>query len=274
MTVTDHIDVLESLEQRTPPGTVPLMGLDFSILSERETIDHILALLEQGVGGWICPVNLDVLRQWRRSDEVRELVAQADVVVADGMPLIWASAIQGTPLPERVAGSTMTVTLTEAASSAGASIFFLGGNPGTADAAVDRLQELSPGFVHAGTLCPPLGFEQDEEWLAHIERRLLAANPDIVYVALGFPKQERLIVWLRDRLPQTWFMSCGISFSFVAGEVHRAPVLVQKAGLEWLHRLMQEPRRLYRRYLIDGVPFLLRLLSAAVAARSRGIRER
>jgi len=250
------------------PATVDLMGLGFAAVSERETIDHVLDAVAEGAGGWICPVNLDVLRQWRESAEVRELVSVADLVVADGMPLIWAGGLQGTPLPERVAGSTLVVSLTAAAAEAGASIFFLGGNPGTAEAAVAKLTELSPGLRIAGTLCPPLGFERKPEYLRQIEQTLAEAAPDIIYVGLGFPKQERLIAELRVLLPSAWFVSCGISFSFVAGEVQRAPIVVQRLGLEWLHRMVQEPRRLYRRYLLQGMPFLFALLSSALSQRT------
>jgi len=249
------------------------MGLPFAAISERDTIDHVLRGLDAGRGGWICPANLDVLRQWHESTEVRDLVAHADLVVADGMPLIWAGGLQGSPLPERVAGSTLVVTLSAAAARAGASVFLLGGNPGTADAAVARLREDSPGLRVAGTLCPPFGFERDPAWLDRIERELRETAPDIVYVGLGFPKQERLIVELRRRLPDASFLSCGISFSFVAGEVHRAPVLVQRLGLEWLHRMAQEPKRLVRRYLLQGVPFLAQLMVSVLAVRA-GLAER
>jgi N-acetylglucosaminyldiphosphoundecaprenol N-acetyl-beta-D-mannosaminyltransferase len=248
------------------------MGLDFAAVSECDTIRYVLDELADGNGGWLCTANLDILRQWRESAEVRELVSRANLVVADGMPLIWASGLQGTPLPERVAGSTLVVTLTAAAATAGASIFLLGGNPGSAEAAAKKLTKLSPGLRLAGTLCPPFGFESQPDWRARIVRSLREAAPDIIYVGLGFPKQERLIVDLKAQLPNAWFVSCGISFSFVAGEIHRAPALVQRLGLEWLHRMVQEPRRLYRRYLLQGLPFLFRLLSAALVVRLRPAR--
>jgi N-acetylglucosaminyldiphosphoundecaprenol N-acetyl-beta-D-mannosaminyltransferase len=252
-----------------PPRTVALMGLDVAAVSERDTIDYVLDALEGHRGGWICPANLDVLRQWRASAQVRELVAAADLVVADGMPLVWAGEIQGSPLPERVAGSSLIVSLTVAAADAGASIFLLGGNPGTADAAVAELSRLAPELRLAGTMCPPFGFERDPAWLDRIERELHERQPDIVYVGLGFPKQERLIFALRERLPYTWFVSCGISFSFVAGEITRAPAVMQRLGLEWLHRMTQEPGRLYRRYLLLGIPFLVQLMSSALVFRLR-----
>ena len=248
------------------------MGLDFAALSERETIDYILGSLAGGRGGWISTVNLDILRQWRQTPEVRDLVSQADIVVADGMPLVWAGGIQGSPLPERVAGSTLVRTLSAAAATADASVFLLGGNPGTADATGEVLAESCPGIRLAGTLCPPFGFEDDPEWMDRIACALRDAEPDIVFVGLGCPKQERLIVALRDLLPRAWFVPCGISFSFLAGEVQRAPVMLQRLGLEWLHRLVQEPRRLVRRYLVEGIPFVFELLWSALVVRARGAR--
>lgn len=258
---------MTAAQETTKPAIVPLLGLCVSAVSERETIEYVLDGVAQGRGGWVCPANLDVLRQWRDSSEVRDLLTEADLIVADGMPLVWAGELQGSPLPERVAGSALVVSLSTAAAEAGASIFLLGGNPGTADLAVARLSENSPGIRFAGTLCPPFGFEKDPEWLAAIETTLRESDPDIVYVGLGFPKQERLIVALRERMPSAWFVSCGVSFSFVAGEIQRAPVLMQRLGLEWLHRMAQEPARLYRRYLLEGIPFLVELMWSALAFR-------
>jgi N-acetylglucosaminyldiphosphoundecaprenol N-acetyl-beta-D-mannosaminyltransferase len=249
------------------PATVSLLGLEVAAISEQETINYVLDSIAEGRGGWICTANLDSLRQWRQSTDVRELISGADLVVADGMPLIWAGALQGSRLPERVAGSTLVHSLTEAAAEAAASVFLLGGNPGSADAAARRLAQCSPNLRVAGTLCPPFGFEHEAEWLDRIERVLDEAAPDIVYVGLGFPKQERLIVELHKRFPNAWFLSCGVSFSFVAGEITRAPRALQRLGLEWLHRLVQEPERLYRRYLVHGIPFVFALLWSALVVR-------
>jgi N-acetylglucosaminyldiphosphoundecaprenol N-acetyl-beta-D-mannosaminyltransferase len=251
------------------PPTVPLMGLDVAAVSERDTINYVLDSLVRGRGGWLETVNLDILRQWRGSADMHELFAAADLVVADGMPLVWAGKLEGSPLPERVAGSSLILSLTAAAADAGASVFLLGGNPGTADAAVAELAKLSPQLRVSGTLCPPLGFDNDPAWLDRIEQLLRHKAPDIVYVGLGCPKQERLIFQLREVLPTIWFVSCGGSFSFVAGEIPRAPMRMQRLGLEWLYRLVQEPRRLCRRYLFHGIPFLLQLLASAVAFRVR-----
>jgi N-acetylglucosaminyldiphosphoundecaprenol N-acetyl-beta-D-mannosaminyltransferase len=260
---------MESTAASEHPPVVRLLGLEFAAVSEMQTIGRVLTGVKAGRGGWVCPANLDVLRQWRSSEEVRKLMSHADLVVADGMPLIWAGGLQGSPLPQRVAGSSLTVSLSAAAAEAGVSVFLLGGNPGTAEAAVEKMRERTPELRVAGTLSPPFGFERSADWQERIEETLREAAPDIVYVGLGFPKQERLIVALRRTFPAIWFVSCGISFSFIAGEITRAPLLVQRLGLEWMHRLVQEPRRLFRRYVLHGVPFLAGLLWSVVRVRVR-----
>jgi N-acetylglucosaminyldiphosphoundecaprenol N-acetyl-beta-D-mannosaminyltransferase len=131
------------------------------------------------------------------------------------------------------------------------------------------------GLAITGCYSPPLGFENVPAELAAIRARIAAAAPDIVYVALGFPKQERLISALREEFPATWFLGVGISLSFLCGQVARAPAWMIRLGLEWLHRLLQEPRRLARRYLVDDMPFAVRLFAQAAWQRlsRRRVRE-
>jgi N-acetylglucosaminyldiphosphoundecaprenol N-acetyl-beta-D-mannosaminyltransferase len=186
------------------------------------------------------------------------------------MPLVWASRILGTPFPERVAGSSLIRTLTAAAAGAGRSVYFLGGAPGTAKAAAEVLTRACPDLTVAGTACPEFGFEKDERRVEAIGRDLAAARPDIVFAALGSPKQERLIARLRPLLPKAWWLGVGISLSYVCDHVRRAPPLVRALGLEWLYRLLQEPGRLAKRYLLEDLPFALRLFGAAIAGRVRG----
>jgi N-acetylglucosaminyldiphosphoundecaprenol N-acetyl-beta-D-mannosaminyltransferase len=246
---------------------VAIMGLELARLTEQETNAYVIRSLEGGNGGWVCPVNLDVLRQVVHDGTLRELVDSADLVVTDGMPLVWASRIQGAPLPERVAGSSLILTLSEQLGAVGRSVYLLGGNEGTAEAAGLCLHERFPGLVITGSHCPPFGFERSDAEMERIFELLRSARPDVVFVGLGFPKQDRLIAQLRPVLPSAWFVSCGVSFSFLTGDVRRAPKTVQIAGLEWVYRLLQEPQRLARRYLIQGPPFALRLLLWSASQR-------
>jgi N-acetylglucosaminyldiphosphoundecaprenol N-acetyl-beta-D-mannosaminyltransferase len=253
------------------PEYLTLMGLDFARITEAETNALVTNALGEQRGGWICPVNLDVLRQAANDEELKELVNSADLVVADGMPLLWASRLQGTPLPERVAGSSLITTLSAELGRGGHSVYLLGGTPGTAQAAGALLERTLPGCSLAGSHCPPFGFERSPDEMERIVTLLAAAQPDVVFVGLGFPKQDRLIATLRRTLPATWFVSCGASFSFLTGEVRRAPGAVQELGFEWAYRLVQEPRRLAKRYLIQGLPFAVRLFVWSLHMRLAGI---
>ena len=191
----------------------------------------------------------------------------ADLVLADGMPLVWASRLQATPLPERVAGSDLIWSLSRRAATRGASVYLVGGNPGSAEAAAGVLRDAAPGLEVAGAHSPPMGFLDDDGERLRTERAVAESDPDIVYVGLPLDKQVELIPRLRERLPHAWFLGLGISFSFVCGEVRRAPDWMRSTGLEWIHRLSQEPQRLTRRYLLEGLPFMLELLSHSLRRR-------
>ena len=249
------------------PRRINLLGLPISVVTELQANQFIVDSCKAQVGGWVITPNLDQLRQFRKNPELHRLYDQSNLIVADGKPLVWAARIQGTPLPERVAGSSMTTTLSKAAAESGLSIYLLGGNPGAAEGAAKILQEQYPGLKVAGCYSPKMGFEKNEEEMEFMRQELRTKKPDIVYVGLGFPKQEKLIEQLKPLLPAAWFLGIGISFSFITGEVKRAPGFMQKCGMEWVHRMLQEPGRLLRRYLIDGIPFAIQLFCGAIWAR-------
>ena len=254
------------------PETAWIMGLPFDQLDQQTLIRIVLEGLRARNGGWINTANLDILRQFTENSESRKLVLAASHRVADGLPVVWASRVAGTPVPERVPGSDLVLSLPEAAAQAGVSVFLLGGNPGVAAAAAGRLRARYPGLQSVESYCPPFGYEDDPQELDRIKEALRRARPALVLVGLGFPKQEKLISWLRYELPQTWFVGVGISLSFLAGEQPRAPAVLQRLGLEWMHRLWHEPSRLFRRYVVQGLPFGLRLFAWALAHRVGGKR--
>jgi N-acetylglucosaminyldiphosphoundecaprenol N-acetyl-beta-D-mannosaminyltransferase len=231
---------------------------------ETDVIDLVLG---NGDGGSIYSVNLDILRQAVRSPEIASLLREGSVRIPDGMPIYWASRLAGQPVAGRVPGSTLVSNLSIAAADAGQSVYLLGGNPGTAEKAAAALTRAAPSLDVVGIRCPPVGFERDAGYLDELVDEIRSTAPAIIYVALGFPKQERLIRVLQDRYPTAWYVSCGITFSFLAGEVRRAPTWVQHIGLEWLHRFAQEPRRLFRRYFVEDLPFAFRLFAWSLAQR-------
>jgi N-acetylglucosaminyldiphosphoundecaprenol N-acetyl-beta-D-mannosaminyltransferase len=249
-------------------GRVALMGVELDALDEQEVVEHILAAEWAGFGGVVLTPNVDLLRQGHSGAAARHLQT-AEVVVADGMPLLWAARIAGTPLPGRVAGSNLIWSLSAAAGAQGLTVFLLGGNPGSADQAARSLTHAYPDLVIAGTHCPPYGYERDPQALAAIRQALQYAQPDIVFVGLPFPKGSDLVEQLKPHLPSGWFVNVGVSFSFLSGEIRRAPYWAQRIGAEWLWRLASEPKRLSTRYLVHGLPFAARLLAWAVATRLR-----
>lgn len=247
-----------------------LMGVPMAVTTEAQAVQTIVEAAESERGCWTITANLDHLRRYHRDAVEKGLIDEADMVVADGMPLIWASRIAGEPLPERVAGSSLVWSICQAASVRGQSIFLLGGDPGVAERAAQIFQARYPGLEIVGTACPPLGFEQDGFEVSRLQRQLTEAAPRIVFVALGFPKQDLLIRIVREALPRASFLGVGISLSYAAGDLSTPPSWICRFGLEWAYRLAQEPtRRLVRRYLIDGVPFGVRLMTSAVRRRIR-----
>jgi N-acetylglucosaminyldiphosphoundecaprenol N-acetyl-beta-D-mannosaminyltransferase len=240
--------------------SVALRNIRFNALTETEAVTEIIERWRNHEGGWVSTPNTHQLEILCRSPELRKLVGTASLVLPDGMPLVWASLLRGTPLPERVAGSNLVWSLARAAAEAGASLFLLGGEDGVAQRAQTVLERELPAVRVVGTHAPPFGFESDPAEVTAIKQLLSASEPDIIYVGLGFPKQELLIQELVTSFPKTWFLGIGMSLGFISGDAARAPEWFQRLGLEWVHRLSREPRRLFKRYVVHGVPFTAGLL--------------
>jgi N-acetylglucosaminyldiphosphoundecaprenol N-acetyl-beta-D-mannosaminyltransferase len=261
--------VTATLPELRPPDTISLRGVEINEVTSPELTSYLITSSKRGRGGVLLTPNLDVMRLVAKSPEAAALVANADIRVADGVPVLWLSRMQGTPLPERVNGSDLVVTLAAALADADLSIFLVGGEPGTADGAAERLKEMNPRLRVAGSYCPPVGYESDPEQMAAIMERLAEAQPDFVYVGLPFVKAAKLAHQISVALPTSWSLGVGVSFSFLTGDVRRAPRWMQRSGLEWLHRMLQEPQRLFRRYIIEDLPFLIRAAPSALRERLR-----
>lgn len=242
-------------------GTVLIRGVPFHSVSLEQAAAHVLEEMDSGRGGWVVTTNLDHMRRLGRDADFREVCERASLRVADGAPIVWVSRLVGEALPGRVAGSDLVPLLVSGCAVHGRRVFFLGGDPGVAERAAAKFREQNPGLVVAGTLCPLPGFEVGNGWAQSLAAAINASGADVVFVALGSPKQEYVIDQVRGNVgPSVWWLGVGITLSFVSGDVRRAPAWMRVWGLEWAHRLVQEPRRLARRYLVDGLPYALGLL--------------
>ncbi|MFZ2515691.1 MAG: WecB/TagA/CpsF family glycosyltransferase [Candidatus Lutibacillus vidarii] len=245
-------------------------GLGVDAVTSSDVSSAVVRGWECRRAGMIVTPNVDIWLRTRREPATKDLVDAAALVVADGMPLLWAGRLAGTPLPERVAGSELVETLAALAAAHGRSLFIVGGGEAdSADAAAAALSARYPGLRIVGTVVPPFGFESVPGYLDELYDRIVASGADLVYVGLGFPKQERFAAPLVPRMPATWFLGCGGGIGMAAGSAARSPRWVQQLGLEWTHRLIQEPRRLAKRYLVDDIPAAVRLLSMSARTRAR-----
>ena len=223
-----------SLSSSTAIMSMPVVllhGVRLHAIRESQCVDSILEALDSGYGGSVSTMNLDHLRRFARYTDHAALYGKASILTADGMPLIWASNLRGTPLPERVTGSNLIFSLCEGAALAGRSVFFLGGAPEAAQNAATVLAHRYPGLAVAGVSSLPTEDGGDKEEWEKIALTVAAARPDIVFVALGSPKQERLIESLRPILPSSWWIGVGIAFSFVARYGCSRPVWSGFTGL-------------------------------------------
>src|SRR5215469_7165789 len=236
-------------------------------LTEREVIDTVREAWAAGRGGSIIPVNVDVARTVNREPGLAELLNAGSLVVADGMPLLWAARAGGQALPERVTGATLLFSLSEAAAADGRSVFLLGGASGVPEKAAETLSTRFPDLRVAGADSPPFGFDKTHDGVRRTVAAITTAAPDLVFVGLGFPRQEKLIEKLRQAWPCAWYLACGGGIPMAAGVTRRASPPVQRLGLEWAHRLLIEPRRLARRYLRDDLPFAIGLLARTAMRR-------
>jgi N-acetylglucosaminyldiphosphoundecaprenol N-acetyl-beta-D-mannosaminyltransferase len=234
-----------------------ILGTPIDDVTMAEALDRIESFIiigrATGKNHQIATINADFVVKSLHDAELRLILQETDMATADGMPLVWSARLLGVPLTSRVTGVDMVPALAERAAQRGFSIFFLGAAPGVAEQAAAVLKQQYPGLRIAGVLSPSAQAIQNND--PTIVAACRAAQPDILLVALGNPKQEKWIARHADTLGIPVMMGVGGTFDFIAQITKRAPRWMQQAGLEWLHRLVQEPGRLWRRYAIDFIGF-------------------
>ena len=239
----------EAASQTSNEGKVRIGKIAFDRITYEQATIAVVEAAKSGSGGLVVTPNVAHVLQAEKDERFHSVVAQADFVFADGVPVIWASKLLGNPLPDKISGSDFIYDLCKAAGDADQSVFFLGGMEGEAEQAAENLQKLYPKLKVAGTYFPEFGFEKDDKECQQIVDTINQSGASIVFVGVGCPKQEYWTHKYGPLLPGKVLLGIGISISFCAGNTARAPRWMQKSGLEWLFRFCQEPRRLGLRYL-------------------------
>jgi N-acetylglucosaminyldiphosphoundecaprenol N-acetyl-beta-D-mannosaminyltransferase len=235
---------------------VEMFGIAFDRVRMEQAVAQLLVWLREPDGPcqYVVTPNVDHVVLFQRSAALRQAYAGAGLVLADGAPVVAASQLLGRPLPERVAGSDLVPRLLNEAvwQRIGLRVYLLGGMPGVANRAAERIEKCWPGVRVVGTASPPPGFEADAELNAQLVARINDSQPDVLLIGLGAPKQELWVHRHHAQLNVPVALCVGSTIDFLAGQRRRAPRWMRRVGLEWLFRMLLEPRRLARRYARDA----------------------
>ncbi len=246
-------------------------GLRFNAITDEQAVDLVMAKVFQRQKTLVVTPNVDHIVQLQRNPAMAQAYNKAELVFADGMPLVWFSRWVGASitLPERVNGTNLVEGLVKASAPLKIRIGLLGGEPGSAEKLAATMATKYPDWKFAGWSCPPFGFEQRSDTAQAVIRTINDWQADILLVGLGAPKQEMWISNHWDALHFTVAIGIGSAIDMLAGKHKRAPVLMQRAGLEWFWRLLLEPRRLWKRYLVDDMTFLPMALREIIPAKNK-----
>jgi N-acetylglucosaminyldiphosphoundecaprenol N-acetyl-beta-D-mannosaminyltransferase len=252
----------------TRKDPVVIGGITFDNVTRREAVRYIESFIEQGGHRMVCTPNADHIVRARIDEEFRQIIENADLVVSDGMAVVYASHLIGTPLKGNVGGRLLLPLLAEQSARKGYRIFLLGGSSDEVAArAAERLVKNHPGVNIAGFYSPPFMDEftaqEDSRMLGEISR----SRPDVLFVCLGTPKQEKWIARNICRIDAAVSIGIGVALDMLSGTIRQPPKWMTVVGLEWLHRTFQEPRRLMKRYFINGSIFLCLVLKQKLGYR-------
>ena len=239
---------------------VTILGVRLHNVTTSETLERIDTFITEGGPHQIVTPNVDFIVQSQQDREFFRIINHAHLSVPDGMGVVYASKFLGTPLKENVKGRVLVVHLCRQARERGHSIFLMGGEPGVAAEAAEILTQQLPGLRVAGTLSPPFGFHEDEQQNNAVLEELRKAKPDILFVGLGAPKQDK---WIAKNLAKTEIpvaLGIGCTFDVISGKIKESPKWMTDVGLEWLFRLTREPGRLWKRYLVRDPKFFWKVV--------------
>ena len=232
------------------------MNTEIDNLTMQETLQAIDQLIQEDRNSYVVTPNVDHIVQLETDKELQDVYANASLILTDGKPLLWIAKLYGTQIKEKISGSDLFPLLCDMATKKGYKMFCLGAAEGVAAKAAENLKKRYSGLQVAGTYSPPYGFEKDALEIKKIAEMIKEAQPQILIVGLGCPKQEKFIWNNRENLNVPVSLGLGASFDFEAGNIKRAPRWMQNCGLEWLFRITQDPKRLFKRYIIDDMKII------------------
>lgn len=243
-----------------------VLGVRVSAVTLHNTVDIITAWVRTRQPHYVCVTGVHGIMESWRDRALRIVHNRAGLVTPDGMPLVWLSWAAGHRTVTRVYGPDLMLAVCAASVARGHRHFFYGGADGIADTLAERLRERYPGLAIAGTYCPPFRALTPEE-TTEVRQRINQSGADIVWVGLGTPRQERWMADMVGTVQAPVFVGVGAAFDFHAGVKRQAPRWMQRSGLEWVFRLATEPRRLWKRYLINNPWFLWLVLRQSLGMR-------
>ncbi|MFH0326081.1 WecB/TagA/CpsF family glycosyltransferase [Clostridium perfringens] len=227
------------------------LNIEVDNLTMNEAIDRAEELIIKKKPSYVVTPNVDHIVKLEIDKEFQDVYKNADLILTDGMPLIWISKMRGNPIKEKISGSDFFPKLCERAAEKGYSLFLLGAAEGVAAKAAKNLKEKYEGLNIVGTYSPSYGFEKKDDEIKMIIEMINETKPDILAVGLGAPKQEKFLYKYKNELNAPISLAIGASIDFEAGNINRAPRWMQNCGLEWFYRLCKEPKRMFKRYVID-----------------------
>lgn len=234
----------------------PLLNTYINNVDMEETLSAIDEMIGYENKSYIVAINVDVVIKIEHDSYLKKIVDKADMVLTDGMPLLWIAKWHKRPIKAKISGSDLVPLLCKRAAEKGYSIFIIGGKDGIAEKAKNNLEKIFSKIKIVGTYAPPFGFEKDEKELEKINQLISDVKPDLLIACFGCPKQEKWIYENYQKYDAKVSICAGATVDFLAGNVKRAPKWMSEHGFEWFYRFIQEPRRMFKRYFVDDIKII------------------
>ena len=236
-----------------PLNRITFMNTHLDNVSLKEAIEYIEKCIQERKIGHVITPNVDQIVRIENDEYFKKICENCELLLVDGHPLMWIAKWYGTPLKEKICGSDLVPKLCMVAAKKGYSIFLLGAAEGVAAKAAENLKQKYYGLKVAGVYSPPYGFEKNKEELEKINKLLFESKADMLFVGMGVPKQDIFIYenMYKYQIPMSF--SIGATIDFIAGVQKRAPKWMNSIGMEWLYRLIQDPKRMFKRYIVDDM---------------------